>query len=135
MPQMPTTVDPEIFRKVQACFCDALELDTDEVHWDSKVFDDLDAESIDLLDVVFQIESAFDIQIPRGGMEAQAKDVDGVPGEIDGRLTIAGRDKLREMMPEVPPEEIVEGMKSSEIGLTFRVGTFVNIVIALLKEK
>ena len=135
MPEMPNTVDPEIFSKVQACFCDALELDTDEVHWDSKVFDDLDAESIAIQDVVFQIESAFDIQIPRGGMVAQAKDVDGVPGEVDGRLTIAGRDKLRDMMPEVPPEEIVEGMKSSEIGLTYRVGTIVNIVIELLNEK
>jgi hypothetical protein len=39
------------------------------------------------------------------------------------------------MMPEVPPEEITEGMKSSEIGLTFRVGTFVNIVVALLSEQ
>ena len=135
MNQMPTSVDPDVFAKVRECFCETLELDTDEVEWGSRLLDDLGAESIDLLDVVFRLESAFEVQIPRGGVEAQAKDVDGEPGEIDGRLTIAGRDKLRELMPEVPEDEIFEGMKTSEVGRVFRVGTFVNIVTALLTEK
>ncbi len=133
--KIPTTIDPDVFTKVRDCFCETLELDADEVEWNSRLLDDLGAESIDLLDVVFRLESTFEIQIPRGGVEAQAKNVDGEPGEIDGRLTIAGRDKLRSLMPEVPADEIFEGMKTSEIGRVFRVGTFVNIVTALLAEK
>lgn len=135
MPGLPNGVDTAVFNRVQHCFCETLELDPDEVSWDSKVLDDLGAESIDLLDVAFRLETAFDIQIPRGGLEAQAKDVDGEPGEVDGRLTVAGRDKLRELMPEVPADEIYEGMKTSELGTVFRVGTFYNIVLALTEQR
>jgi len=72
MSRAPADLDPEAFASVQRCFCEALELEPDEVSYDSTVLDDLGAESLDLLDVVFRLERAFDIQIPRGGLEAQA---------------------------------------------------------------
>lgn len=135
MANLPSNVDADIFASVQRAFMEALELDEDEVDWDSKILDDLGAESLDLLDVVFRLERAFDIQIPRGGLEAQAKEVDGEPGEIDGRLTEAGAARLRAMMPEVPANEIPAGLKSAELPRVFRVGTFHNIVATLLNEK
>lgn len=135
MSELPANVNPEHFAKVQRAFMEALELDEDEVGWDSKILDDLGAESLDLLDVVFRLERAFDIQIPRGGLEAQAKEVDGAPGEVDGKLTEAGAARLRELMPEVPPDEIHAGLKSAELPKVFRVGTFYNIVTSLLDEK
>lgn len=131
MSKLPDHVDPAVFDVVQRCFCEALELDPHEVTWSSRVLSDLDAESLDLLDVVFRLEQAFGIQIPRGGLENQAKDVDGQPGEINGRLTAAGAAKLREVMPEVPAKEIFEGLKTVQIPELFRVGTFYNIVVAL----
>jgi len=135
MSTLPSNIDEAILDKVRNCFCEALELDDDEVEWDSKILDDLGAESLDLLDVVFRLERAFDIQIPRAGLESQAKEVDGQPGEIDGKLTAIGAARLRELMPEVPEDEIFEGMKASAIATVFRVGTFYNIVIALLDQK
>jgi acyl carrier protein len=136
-PRLPTGVeyDAEIFAKVQKCFCDALELEVDEVGYYAKVLDDLGAESLDLLDVVFRLERAFDVQIPRGGLENKAKMVDGQPGEIDGKLTKVGADTLRLIMPEVPPEEILEGMKVTEIPRVFRVGTFYVLVWVLVTHK
>lgn len=135
MSETPAHVDADIFDKVQEAFCEALELDEDEVTWDARILDDLGAESLDLLDVVFRLERAFDIQIPRGGLEAKAKEVDGEPGEVEGRLTEAGAARLRELMPEVPAAELQAGMKTSELGRVFRVGTFYNIVKALLEAK
>lgn len=131
----PPDVNPEIFAKVQRAFCDALELEPYEVRYSSRILADLDAESLDLLDVVFRLEQAFDLQIPRGGIEAQAKDVDGEPGEVDGRLTEAGAAKLREVMPEVPPEELQAGKKTADVPEVFRVGTFYNLVVALLEQQ
>jgi acyl carrier protein len=133
--QLPSGVDPQVFATVQRCFCDALELDPDEVGYSDKVLDDLGAESLDLLDVVFRLERAFQIQIPRGGLEQKAKELGGEPGEIDGRLTAAGVERLRELMPEVPATELAVGMKASELPRVFRVGTFYNIVVALLQHK
>lgn len=135
MPVLPNDVDQATFEKVQRAFCDALELDPDEVAWEARVLDDLGAESLDLLDVVFRLERAFGIQIPRGGLESRAKEVDGEPGELDGRLTEAGARRMRELMPEVPAEEIHAGLKTSEIPRVFRVGTFYNIVVALVGQK
>lgn len=131
----PSFVDPTVFAAVRQCFCEALELDTDEVEWDAKVLDDLGAESLDLLDVVFRLERTFDIQIPRGGIEAEMRMTHEGPGEVDGRLTAAGCRQLQKMMPEVPSEEIFEGMKVSELGTVFRVGTFYQIVTSLLEAK
>ena len=136
-PKLPVGVeyDAKIFAKVQKCFCDALELELDEVGYTAKVLDDLGAESLDLLDVVFRLERAFDVQIPRGGFEAKAKMVDGQPGEIDGKLTKVGAEALRLIMPEVPPEEIKEGMKTTELPRVFRVGTFYVLVWVLVAHK
>jgi acyl carrier protein len=133
--ELPAHVDREHWSKVQRAFCDALELDPDEVTWDAKILDDLGAESLDLLDVAFRLERAFDIQIPRGGIEAEAVDVDGEPGTKDGRLTDAGARKLRDLMPEVPEDEIQVGMKASDLPWVFRVATFYNLTRALVDSK
>ena len=135
MSLIPSHVDHAIFQIVRNCFCAALELDDDEVQWDSKVLDDLGAESLDLLDVVFRLERSFEIAIPRGGIEAEARTTTEGPGEVDGRLTQAGCNRMRRLMPEVPTDEIQVGMKVSEIPTLFRVGSFYNIVISLLEAK
>ena len=58
--------DEEIFEKVQETLVDALGLDDDEVTPEATLIEDLGAESIDFLDIVFRLEKAFDIKIPRG---------------------------------------------------------------------
>ncbi|HJN77279.1 MAG TPA: acyl carrier protein [Myxococcota bacterium] len=131
------TVDHAIFSKVQDAIAEALGLDDDEVELDAKLIDDLGAESLDFLDIVFRLERAFDIKIPRGGVESQARaglETD-VVYEIDGVLTEAGLAKLAEAMPEVPPEDFRSGLKVSEIATLFRVATFYRICKTLLREK
>ena len=135
MTRAPDDLDPSVFATVQQCFCEALELDPDEVSFDDKVLDDLGAESLDLLDLVFRLERAFDIQIPRGGLEAEAQEVDGEPGEVDGALTEAGARRLREVMPEVPPAELHAGLRTDQLATVFRVGTFYHLVQRLRAEQ
>ena len=38
-------------------------------------------------------------------------------------------------MPEVPPEEFVDGMRVTEVPEVFRVATFYNLVCHLLDQK
>ena len=56
----------EIFDKVRESLVDALGVDDDEVTPKATLRGDLDAESIDFLDIVFRLEKAFDIKIERG---------------------------------------------------------------------
>ena len=129
--------DPEIKGPVLEAFVEALGLEEDEVDFDAKVIEELGAESLDLLDIVFRLERSFDIKIPRGGIEQDARSSleSGEPLEINGTLTALGLSRLADAMPEVPADEFVEGLKVSEIPLLFRVSTFARLVCQLVDER
>ncbi len=90
--------DDEIFEKVREALVDALGVDDDEVLPGATLQGDLDAESIDFLDIVFRLEKAFDIKIERGELfpEDILTDTEFVQ---DGKVNEAGIAKLRERMP------------------------------------
>lgn len=130
---LPPGLDLEVYEKVRECIADALGLDVEEVSYGSKLIGDLGAESLDFLDIAFRLERAFNIRIPRGGIEAASKEglAEGESYEVNGVLTRAALDRLAAYMPEVPPEEFRDGLKVSEVAMLFRVGTFCNLVLRL----
>ncbi len=93
---MPT--NEEIFEKVREALVDALGVDEEEVTPEATLQGDLDAESIDFLDIVFRLEKAFDIKIERGELfpEDILTNVDYVQ---DGKVNSEGVAKLKERMP------------------------------------
>ena len=117
----------EATRKIVA---DALGRNEDEVKLDSILMDDLGAESLDFLDIVFQLEQSFGIEITRGEMERAARgdmsDDDFAPG---GVISEAGLARLRELMPEAGAR-ITAGLRPRQILSLFTVQTFVNLVTA-----
>ena len=126
----------EICTNVCATFIEALGVDDGEVVPEARIFDDLGAESLDLLEIVFLLERMFDIKIPRGGVkEASQAGIDPALYEVDGKLTDLALSKLRELMPEVDASEIKPGLTANEIPRLFRVQTFITIVVQLLREK
>ena len=90
--------EEEIFDKVREALVDALGVDDDEVTPTATLQGDLDAESIDFLDIVFRLEKSFDIKIERGELfpEDILTNTDFVQ---DGKVNEAGIVKLRERMP------------------------------------
>src|SRR5256885_1819320 len=119
---VPSTTQPDIFAKVQACFVDALGVETTEVTLRAKVIDDLGAESLDFLDIAYRLEQSFKIKIPRG--EIKAKSQEGLAAtewEKDGLLTEKALAKIREVMPEVDPAEVKPGLKAKDIPRLFTV--------------
>ena len=57
-----------LHQRVAAIVAEALDRDPSEVRLESSLIDDLGAESIDFLDIVFRLESAFKIQVPEQEM-------------------------------------------------------------------
>ncbi|MCH2113355.1 MAG: acyl carrier protein [Pirellulales bacterium] len=88
----------EIFDKVREALVDALGVDDDEVIPTATLQGDLDAESIDFLDIVFRLEKAFDIKIERGELFPEDILTDAAFVQ-DGKVNEAGIAKLRERMP------------------------------------
>jgi len=90
--------EEEIFDKVREALMDALGVDDHEVTPEATLQGDLDAESIDFLDIVFRLEKAFDIKIERG--ELFPEDIlTNTEFVQDGKVNEAGIVKLRERMP------------------------------------
>ena len=95
---MAMTYD-EIYAKVQGVLEDALGVDTDEVTGKAALIEDLGMESIDALDIVFRLEKAFSIKIPRGELFPESI-FQGDPELVqDGRVTSKGLEELRAKMP------------------------------------
>ena len=94
---MPPTAE-EVFEKVQSALVDALGVDEEEVTPESTLVGDLGAESIDFLDIVFRLEKAFGIEIPRA--ELFPEDILTNAEYIqDGKVTEAGIGQLKQRLP------------------------------------
>lgn len=88
----------EVFGKVQAALMDALGVDEDEVTPEATMVGDLGAESIDFLDIVFKLEKAFGINIPREELfpDDILTNADYVK---DGKVTPQGIAELKSRLP------------------------------------
>lgn len=94
---MPT--QDEVFQKVRATLVDALNVDEDEVTMASRLRADLNAESIDFLDIVFRLEKQFNVKIPREELFPESI-FQGDPKFVaDGKVNADGLAELRKQMP------------------------------------
>ena len=93
---MPTK--DEIYDKIKTALVDALGVDEDEIVPEATLVGDLGAESIDFLDIVFRLEKAFSIKIPRGELFPEDVLTDSKYVQ-DGRVTETGLAELRKRMP------------------------------------
>lgn len=94
---MPVSKE-EVFEKVRTALVDALGVDDDEVTPESTIIGDLGAESIDFLDIVFRLEKAFSIEIPRS--ELTPEDVLTNPNYVkEGKVTPDGIAEIKRRMP------------------------------------
>jgi acyl carrier protein len=110
---MPT--HEEVFDKVQAALVDALGVEDDEVTPEATLVGDLGAESIDFLDIVFRLEKAFDIKIPRD--ELFPEDIlTNAEYVQDGKVTPEGLEKLKERMPFADLSKFEESLAVQDFG-------------------
>lgn len=89
----------EVFSRVRTQLVDALSVDEDDVTPQARLRADLNAESIDFLDIVFRLEREFGIKIDRNDLFPESI-FQGDPGFVqDGKVTPKGLAELREKMP------------------------------------
>jgi acyl carrier protein len=94
---MPT--QDEVFQKVRSTLVDALNVDEDEVAMTSRLRADLNAESIDFLDIVFRLEKQFNVKIPREELFPESI-FQGDPKFVtDGKVNPEGLAALQAQMP------------------------------------
>jgi len=119
-----------IYPKVREIIADVLAFDEDDIQRDGSLVDDFGAESIDFLDLVYQLEREFKIKIPRGMIEQEVRQGVG-EGEFEehGRLTDKGLAQLKEYLSEVPEDQFIPQMQVTLIPTLFTPETFCKIVL------
>jgi len=119
-----------VFPKVADTMADALACDLEKVKLDASLINDLGAESIDFLDIVFRLERAFKVKIPRGKIIEEARgELSEAEFEKGGIVSDAGLARLKTFLSEVPAERFTSPLKSAEIPKLFTVETFCKMVI------
>ncbi len=113
---------------VRQCVAESIPRPVEDVEIDAYLMETLGADSLTFLDIVFRLETEFDIQITRGEIENAARgdlsEDEFAPG---GVISAAGLERLRELMPE-SIDRIVPGLKPMGIYGLFTPRTFLNIV-------
>jgi acyl carrier protein len=123
-----------IYPKVREIIADVLVIEEEEVSLNARLITDLGAESIDFLDLVFQLEKEFSIKIPRGQLEKNARgNLTEAEFEQGGALTEQGIVALKAYLAEVPDAHFTPNMKVNEIPMLFTVETFCKLIL-LAKE-
>jgi acyl carrier protein len=119
-----------IYPKVAETMADALGCDVEEVKPDASLIEILGAESIDFLDIVFRLERAFKVKIPRGKIVEEARgDLSESEFEKAGVVSEAGLERLKAYLSEVPPERFKVPLKVADIPPLFTTETFCKMVI------
>jgi len=125
--------EEEILDKVRGTLVDALGVDDDEVTPSATLIGDLEAESIDFLDIVFRLEKSFDIKIPRGELFPEnlaSADSGFVAG---GKVTAEGLEELRRKMPYADLDSFAKDPVVSRISDLYTVGMIARFIAARLK--
>ncbi len=118
----------EIFGEVQEVLVDALGLDDDEVTEGATLMGDLGAESIDFLDIVFRLEKAFGIKVPREELFPADSLMNNPDYVSNGKVTEAGLAEFKAKMPHTDFASFQEDPDINRLGDLFTVKSIVNFV-------
>ena len=118
----------EIFGQVQEVLVDALGVDDDEVTAEATLMGDLGAESIDFLDIVFRLEKAFGVKIPREELFPAESLMNNPELVSNGKFTEIGLAELRDKVPHTDLSAFESDPDINKLGDLFTVGAIVNYV-------
>jgi acyl carrier protein len=109
---------------------DALGLEPDEVTPDARLIEDLGAESIDLLDMLFRIERALGVKVHAGELIEEIQG--GIPeeefGDERGIITAKGLAHLKTVMPQIDTDELAGKLEAEKVITLFTVQNLSDVV-------
>jgi acyl carrier protein len=119
-----------VYPKIADIIASALPCEVEKVKLEASLIDDLGAQSIDFLDIVFRLERGFKVKIPRGKIIEEARgNLSPAEFEQAGVVTPAGLERLKAFLSEVSPERFTSPQKVADIPRLFTTETFCKIVI------
>jgi acyl carrier protein len=108
----------------------ALGVEAEEVTASATLLDDLGAESIDLLDILFRIERAIGVKIQAAELAEYVQG--GIPddefGDVNEIVTPTGLAQLKKIMPQIDQDALSGKLAADKVMSLFTVDNLVQLV-------
>ena len=119
----------EIFENVCVIIENSTGRPKDSIKMEDTLFEELGVDSIDLVDILFELETLYNVELKVSDIEQRIREELGdVPYEIDGVITSEGLEAIRKHMTEVDPASIKEGLTVNRLIQLFSVHSLCKIV-------
>jgi acyl carrier protein len=122
--------ETEAFSAVQEAVVGALGVDEDEASPNATLMDDLGAESIDLLDILFRIERSTGVKVHAADLaeHIQGGLADDEFSDHEETVTEAGLAHLAAIMPQIDPAALAGRLEAQRVIDLFSVQNLVDLV-------
>ncbi len=119
----------DILNQVQEVIAEALELDAEDVLANSSLVDELEADSLDIVDLSFSLGKHFDIEMPKKSVIMHAEEKLGGLSDlvVSNKLTRMGALLLQQSPNKYTAEEANEGTSLAQIYSETRVRHWANL--------
>jgi acyl carrier protein len=125
----------QVFERVREVLVDALGVDEEEVTASATLMGDLGAESIDFLDIVFRLEKAFGIKVPREELFPVETLMNNPQFVSNGKFTAKGLAELKNKMPHTDLSAFQNNPDINKLGDLFTVDSIVNYITNKLNSR
>lgn len=124
-----------VFNKVAEVIEKSIGKSKESIQMEQTLFDDIGIDSIDLVDIFYELETAFDIELKVSDFEAKAREeMKDKPYEIDGVITSEGLEVIKQYMTELDQSKLVEGITVHQLIKLFTVHSLCKLVLYKLNE-
>jgi len=126
----------QIFKEVCLIIEESCGIEATSIQLTDTLFNDLEIDSIDMVDILFEVETKYDISLKITDLKQRTdKESDEQPTEVEGKITAKGVTSILEEMPEIDIEKVHEGMTIDELIRLINVHSLCKIVKLKLDEQ
>lgn len=113
---------------------ESLDLELDEISDDSLLFDDLEADSLDILDMNYRVRKQFGVELAIARVRRHFEE-SGIPWlDEEGGVTAEGLAALNDFMPEVDDGRIEVGGRVENVFVVLKVADLTGMLQRALAE-
>ena len=124
----------EISAKIHEIVADSLDIEQDEVSDEARLTDDLEADSLDILDINYRVRKEFGVELALAGVQRHFEESGIRWLDENGGVTTEGLACLNDFMPEVDDGRIEAGDKVENVFVMLKVGDLTAMLQRALAE-
>lgn len=126
----------QILQSVQEIIHQSSGVDLNKIQPNATLFDDLAIDSIDMVDILFNLERKYGIELKISEIEQFSKaELGDEPFEIDQVITPKGLEVLCRNLPDIDSSKLVKGITIHDIIRLITVKTLAHLVQVQIEKK